>query len=239
MADNQTICPFCNDSILIPEEFFGSDVECPSCHKQFFIPKVTEEEIVVETEGNDSRTFNCPLCGTQNVTRENFFGNLICKGCNKEIEIINEDFIPCPHCGKTVFKKDSTCVHCQRAINETPSAGKSQENIIRQTIPVVPPQSVPEPDTIEDEDMEIFRTVSLLKTVNIAAYFIIFVFCLAVVIVCIVDEEFAMTRPYITVILFSTVWAIVFHFLLSWFRGIYKNIVRIRIAAEKMTGSQK
>lgn len=238
MADNQTICPFCNDSILIPEEFFGSDVECPSCHKQFFIPKVTEEETVVETEGNDSRTFNCPECGAQNTAQENFFGKLICKGCKKEIEIINEDFIPCPHCGNTIFKKDSTCIYCQRAINEAPTAKKQKKNAIKQAIPDAQ-QPVPAPDSLEKEDMEMLHTILLLKTVNIAAYFVILVFCVAVVTICIIDEDFAMTRPYIMVILFSTLWTIIFHFLLIWFRGIYKNLVRIRIAAEKMTDLKK
>ena len=127
MADSPTVCPFCNDSILIPEEFFGSEVECPTCHKQFFIPKVMEEESVEELESDSVGTFDCPTCGTTNTLPKDFTGKLKCQGCQKEIEVINDDTIPCPHCGQSVSRKDTTCIFCQRAINEPSGQEKDKD----------------------------------------------------------------------------------------------------------------
>lgn len=239
MADSPTVCPFCNDSILIPEEFFGSEVECPTCHKQFFIPKVTEEENSEDLESANVGTFECPTCGATNTLPKDFAGKFKCQGCQKEIEVINDDTILCPHCGKSISRKDTTCIHCQRAINEPAAtekevSAKPEQMPMKKTLP-----NIPEDQLGDEEDQEVFYIITKLKSINLIAYFIILIVCIAVAAVCIVNKEYASASPFMGIILLATLWTIVFHLLLSWFRGIYKNLVRIRIAAEKMTDLKK
>ena len=244
MADSPTVCPFCNDSILIPEEFFGSEVECPSCHKQFFMPKITEEE---STEG-EFGTFDCPHCGMTNTLSKSFTGKFNCQSCQKEIEIINDDMIPCPHCGKSVSKKDTTCIFCQRAINEPAAPAPEQETAPAESQEALQPEQAPEAaPQIEksgitqevrgdEEDEEVFYIISKLKSINLIACFIILLVSISAAIVWIINKAYSEAGSCMYVILITTLWTIIFHMLLSWFRGIYKNIVRIRIALEKKSG---
>ena len=245
MADSPTVCPFCNDSILIPEEFFDSEVECPSCHKQFFMPKVTEEESTEDLNSNEFGTFDCPTCGTTNTLPKSFTGKFNCQGCQNEIEIINDDTIDCPHCGKSVSRKDTTCMFCQRAINE-PAAPSPEPEAVMDEVPEVP-QMEPVAPQIEktavaqevhgdEEDEEVFYVISKLKSINLIACFIILLVSISAAIVWIIKNSYSEAGSCMYVVLITTLWTIIFHMLLSWFRGIYKNIVRIRIALEKKSG---
>ena len=183
MADSPTVCPFCNDSILIPEEFFGSEVECPTCHKQFLIPKITEEESVEDLNSNEVGTFDCPTCGKTNVLPKSFTGKFQCQGCQKEIEVINDDTISCPHCGKSISKKDTTCMFCQRAINEPPTPAPAPTEVQAEPQPENTPAAVSEiglqisstaPVTHGDEeDEEVLHIITKLKSINLIACFII------------------------------------------------------------------
>ena len=246
MADSPTVCPFCNDSILIPEEFFGSEVECPTCHKQFLIPKITEEESVEDLNSNEVGTFDCPTCGKTNVLPKSFTGKFQCQGCQKEIEVINDDTISCPHCGKSISKKDTTCMFCQRAINEPPTPAPAPTEVQAEPQPENTPAAVSEiglqisstaPVTHGDEeDEEVLHIITKLKSINLIACFIILLISISTSTFWIINKNFSEAGTYMYVILITTLWTIIFHLLLSWFRGVYKNIVRIRIALEKKSG---
>ena len=189
MADSPTVYPFCNDSILIPEEFFGSEVECPTCHKQFLIPKITEEESVEDLNSNEVGTFDCPTCGKTNVLPKSFTGKFQCQGCQKEIEVINDDTISCLHCGKSISKKDTTCMFCQRAINEPPaltSAPEPEAEVPAETQSEAAPatshktkrkktSTVPgtHGNEEDEEDEEVLHIITKLKAINLIACFII------------------------------------------------------------------
>ena len=248
MADSPTVCPFCNDSILIPEEFFGTEVECPSCHKQFLIPKVTEEESSEDLNTNEFGTFDCPTCGTTNTLPKSFTGKFNCQGCKKEIEVINDDTISCPHCGKPVSKKDTTCIFCQREINEPAAPAPEPESAPAGSQEAPQPEQAPEAAPQleksvtdqevhgDEEDEEVFYVISKLKSINLIACFVILLVSISAAIVWIIKNSYSEAGSCMYVVLITTLWTIIFHMLLSWFRGIYKNIVRIRIALEKKSG---
>ena len=248
MADKPTECPFCNDSILIPEEFFGTEVECPTCHKQFLMPKVTEEESTEDLNSNEFGTFDCPTCGTTNTLPKSFTGKFNCQSCQNEIEIINDDTIDCPHCGKSVSRKDTTCMFCQRAINEPAAPAPEPETAPAESQEALQPEQAPEATPQieksgitqevrgDEEDEEVFYIISKLKSINLIACFIILLVSISMAIVWIINQKYSEAASYMYVILVTTLWTIIFHMLLSWFRGIYKNVVRIRIALEKKSG---
>ncbi|MBR2439770.1 MAG: hypothetical protein IKB25_06220 [Lentisphaeria bacterium] len=234
MADSQTICPFCNDTILIPEEFFGSDVECPNCHKQFFIPKVTEVEAAAGSIDSPAMgEFDCPLCGAKNQIPENFSGKMNCKACSKEIEVINEAMIPCPYCGKLIASDDTTCIFCQRSLSDSPQKNEDESqpaavDPAAQTANLEPLQEPEKADQGDKEDNSVLRALQILKIVLISIFAFIFTSGILVIIFDTKEWKTALS------IIFTACYATVFGYLiLCWLRGIYKNVMRIRIALEK------
>ena len=247
MADNPTTCPFCNDTILIPEEFLGSEVECPSCHKQFFIPKVKEEISSGSIDSPAMGEFDCPLCGGKNQISENFSGKMKCKSCHKEIEVINEAMIPCPHCGKLISGEDTTCIFCQRSLSEPPLSKEekavSRENVptpaaktVKIETPVIPEFQEEEPDK---EDAYVLNTLQRSKRLSIILFIVIAVFCLIGIVLSLVMLRPEPAAAAVIVLLISGVICSVSYFTSCYRHGIYKNIMQIRIAAEKMSGTQK
>ena len=245
MADSQTICPFCNDTILIPEEFFGSEVECPNCHKQFFIPKVTEVEAAAGSIDSPAMgEFDCPLCGAKNQIPENFSGKMNCKSCSQEIEVINDAMIPCPYCGKLIASDDTTCIFCQRSLSE-PS---QKENGIPRPVPVPDPaaqtakiEPLQEPENTDKKEVEIAKNGKgdrednyVLIVLQILKYICLGVFAL-VLIGCVLGIILAPSQFYIfLIILLVAGYLTALNYLaLCWGRGIYKNVMRIRLALEE------
>lgn len=256
MADSQTICPFCNDTILIPEEFFGSEVECPSCHKQFFIPKVAEEESVGSIDSPAMGEFDCPLCGGKNLITENFSGKMKCKCCQKEIEVINESLVPCPHCGKLIAPEDTTCMFCQRSPSDpvqkqpeekavpdmekkTDPAAKTSKHAPLSLSDLKDSAENDELDHIDNEDKYILNTLQRSKRMAIIMFCLVFVLCIISAVIAVIAGKPEGLIAALLLILIAGMISAVSYFTSSYRHGIYKNMVRIRIAAEKMSGSQE
>ena len=182
MADSQTVCPFCNDSILIPEEFLGSEVQCPRCQKQFFLPKTVE--VPEAAEGMDNEivgTFVCPLCGNENELPENFSGKVDCQFCHKEIDVINADVRQCPHCGKNISKNDTTCIYCQRGIDE-PVTPRREVKPIEQA-----------PLCGDSEDNSVLRLLRKLKILNVVVFGFSLLLCIALITIAIIASRGELT----------------------------------------------
>ena len=138
---------------------------------------------------------------------------------------------------------------CQRAINEAPTLTPVPEAEAK--VPAEPqPEAAPAtsrktkrkksstvPETHGDEeDEEVLHIITKLKSINLIACFVILLISISTATFWIINKNFSEAGTYMYVILITTLWTIIFHLLLSWFRGIYKNIVRIRIALEKKSG---
>ena len=245
MADSQTICPFCNDTILIPEEFFGSDVECPNCHKQFFIPKVTEVEAAAGSIDSPAMgEFDCPLCGAKNQIPENFSGKMNCKACSKEIEVINEAMIPCPYCGKLIASDDTTCIFCQRSLSDSPRETGEAPDPAAQTAKIETLQDIenlnenndkkPKKYKGDKEDNYVLIVLQILKFICLAVFAL-------VLIVCILGMILASSRQFLIfliVLLIAGYLTVLNYLALCWGRGVYKNIMLTRLAAEKNANSE-
>lgn len=233
MADSQTVCPFCNDSILIPEEFYGSEIQCPRCQKQFFLPK--NVEVSESAEGMDNEivgTFVCPLCGNENELPEDFSGKVDCQFCHNEVDVINEDVRQCPHCGKNISKNDTTCIYCQRKIDEPVTLRKEESKVVQSEF------------SGDSEDHAVLRLLKKLKILNVVVFGLAFLLCIALIVMAIIASrgEFTISvRTFISQCLFAIgalcYVTLIFHAILCWGKGIYKNVLGIRNAAEKKSGS--
>ena len=250
MADNPTTCPFCNDTILIPEEFFGSEVECPTCHKQFFIPKIEIDE--TPSGGLDNQElsiFICPLCGTENKVPSDFTGKLKCQMCKNEIEVVNEDTQQCPHCGANISKNDTTCMSCQRAVNEPETKKQNSQNS-----PATPAENPSAEASFSEifgkkffffdnnsdkEDAFVTTALQIFKIVNIVLFVITFFGCLIGIVFGAINKDLTLVVTLICARLGALYYTIMIHLVLCWFRGLYKNIMKIREAVEKKSGSQE
>lgn len=58
MADVEIACPFCEQSLEVPEDLFGQNVECPGCGKTFLLDVAEEEDPPAAAE-----EAVCPSCG--------------------------------------------------------------------------------------------------------------------------------------------------------------------------------
>lgn len=235
MADSPTTCPFCNDSILIPEEFIGSEVECPNCHKQFMIPKVMEEE-----DTSSLVVIDCPSCGAQNTIEEDFTGSIKCRNCDTVLDISVDNMIRCPFCGKEIPEKDTTCMYCQREIQNNAVA---QEKKVSQS-KAVPAQVVQGTKMISPGGMvkqiekEDFFVLAFINGMKIATIVIFALVLFGGTAAAIMDWEHS--GKYALAVIFISFCILLFNFFfMCWLRGLYINVMRIRDALEKKSDSKK
>jgi uncharacterized RDD family membrane protein YckC len=89
MADHKYECPHCAQHLKIPDNLFGKTLECPSCKRQFNIPKPTPVTVratahppPIPTQPSQPEG-TCPLCGqTKHMHKAKpLYGHMVCKKC--------------------------------------------------------------------------------------------------------------------------------------------------------------
>ena len=135
MAEFTTKCPHCKAELVAEEEWNGMEVTCPTCKRNFTVEKdiplkptpspasaspASDSASPAEESGTeDSFIFICPQCDTQVELPIAMKGKKYeCKACFEESVAQPATEKKCPHCGKSIKIKATTCKYCKRKVTK-------------------------------------------------------------------------------------------------------------------------
>lgn len=151
MGEFNTACPYCKTELIADEEWIGMEVECPSCGKNYTMPKVRKKRLILpKVKGLYNKVFSVlnqflkKIQTAQNVLKREDTFISICPECGTEVEltVLQKDkeyeclgcceiFIAkealerkCPYCEEMIKSKATVCRFCKKTISIQPQKKK-------------------------------------------------------------------------------------------------------------------
>ena len=120
MAEFSIACPHCRQNLKVPEDMAGQVTECPSCNKQFSIPRIVPDESRFSAD-----EMSCPSCGSRMKKEAQ-----ICLKCGVRPADVwaKGDANFCHACGNRINKGAKICLKCGVSVPDSVPAnlnGKS------------------------------------------------------------------------------------------------------------------